>query len=42
MNLEEALGVIEKAVAELRVRFLISQPKFVIKIVDKDGIRVLQ
>lgn len=41
MNVEQGLEVIRRCIHELRVRFLISQPVFVIKIVDKDGTRVL-
>jgi 20S proteasome subunit beta 4 len=37
-----ALNMIEKCIHELHVRFLISQPNFIIKIVDKDGIRVVK
>ncbi len=39
MNLEEGLDVIRKCIYELHSRFLISQPKFIIKVVDKDGTR---
>jgi 20S proteasome subunit beta 4 len=39
MPLEEGLEVIRKCLHELRTRFLISQPVFVIKVVDKDGTR---
>lgn len=42
MTLEEGLGVVRKCLHELRTRFMISQPVFVIKVVDKDGTRVLQ
>eukprot|EP00937_MAST-01D_sp_MAST-1D-sp2_P002447 g2447.t1 len=41
MKLEEAREVVSKCIAELEKRFLISQPKFVIKVVDKDGVRVV-
>jgi 20S proteasome alpha/beta subunit len=41
MSVEEAMGVIRKCIAELHTRFLINQPNFVIKLVDKDGIKVL-
>mmetsp|Transcript_27454 Transcript_27454/g.26263 ORF Transcript_27454/g.26263 Transcript_27454/m.26263 type:complete len:193 (+) Transcript_27454:106-684(+) len=39
MPLEEGLEVIRKCLHELRTRFLISQPVFVIKVVDKNGTR---
>lgn len=42
MTVEEGLGVLRKCVNELHTRFLISQPNFVIKIVDKDGVRLIQ
>ena len=41
MSLEEAKVVMQHAVDELKVRFLISQPMWIWKVVDKDGIRVL-
>ena len=42
MTLDEGLAVVKKCIHELHTRFLISQPNFVIKIVDKDGARLLQ
>ena len=42
MTIEDGLDVIRKCIHELSTRFLISQPNFVIKVVDKDGIRVVQ
>jgi len=41
MNVEQAKAVVGKCIAELHTRFLISQPKFIMKIVDKDGVRIL-
>lgn len=43
-NLSEAdaLGVLEKAINEVQKRLVINQPSFCIKIVDKDGVRVLK
>ncbi len=41
MTVEEGLEVIRRCIHELRVRFLISQPVFVVKLVDKDGTRVV-
>jgi 20S proteasome subunit beta 4 len=38
----EALEVIEHCIGELKQRFLISQPNFMIKAVDKDGIKILK
>ena len=43
-GLDEKAGmeIINKCIAELQTRFLVHMPKFLIKIVDKDGIRVLE
>ena len=42
-GLTEAQGVeiVQKCIDELQVRYLIHMPKFLIKIVDKDGVRLL-
>ena len=42
MSVDQALEVVDKCVAELHTRFLISQPNFIVKIVDKDGARILR
>ena len=42
LSVNEALDVVRKCLHELRTRFMISQPVFIVKIVDKDGTRVLQ
>jgi 20S proteasome alpha/beta subunit len=42
LNLEQSLDIIKKCIHELNTRFLISQPKFVIKIVDAAGTRNLE
>jgi len=41
MNLEEGLEVVRKCIHELKTRFLISQPVFVIKVVDHNGVKVV-
>jgi 20S proteasome alpha/beta subunit len=41
MTEEDALQVVEKCIREIHTRFLISQPNFIIKKVDKDGVKVL-
>lgn len=41
MNLEEGLEVVRKCIHELKTRFLISQPVFVIKVVDQNGVKVV-
>lgn len=38
---EAALKIIRQCIAELKIRFLLSQPNFIIKVVDKDGVRVV-
>eukprot|EP00349_Pseudokeronopsis_sp_Brazil_P006744 CAMPEP_0202959128 /NCGR_PEP_ID=MMETSP1396-20130829/3399_1 /ASSEMBLY_ACC=CAM_ASM_000872 /TAXON_ID= /ORGANISM="Pseudokeronopsis sp., Strain Brazil" /LENGTH=189 /DNA_ID=CAMNT_0049677563 /DNA_START=14 /DNA_END=580 /DNA_ORIENTATION=+ len=39
MSQEDGMAVIRKCIHELHTRFLISQPKFLVKIVDSQGIR---
>jgi len=39
MDLEDALDVIRKCIKELKTRFLINTPNFIVKVADKDGIR---
>jgi len=41
MSVDEGIELAVKCVAQLKTRFLINQPDFVIKIVDKSGVRVL-
>jgi len=41
MNLEEAKSVVKKCLHELNTRFLISQPKFIVKVVDSQGTRTI-
>jgi len=38
---EEAIKIIEKCIFEMRTRFMMSQPNFIIKRVNKDGVSVL-
>jgi 20S proteasome subunit beta 4 len=40
MTLEEGMEAIKDCIKEMQTRFLMSQPKFVIKIVTKDGTKV--
>lgn len=42
LSLDQALDIIRKCIKELHTRFLISQPKFLIKVVDSNGIRVVE
>lgn len=39
MSEAAALEIIQKCIHELDTRFLIAQPNFIIKVVDKDGVR---
>jgi 20S proteasome subunit beta 4 len=39
-NKEDALKIIKKCIHELHTRFLLSQPNFIIKVIDKDGVTV--
>ena len=42
LTLEEGLEIIRKCKAELAARFLIAQPKFLVKIADADGVRTME
>ena len=42
MTEAEGMEVIKKCIHELHTRFLISQPNFVIKVVDQAGTRVIK
>lgn len=37
-----AVEIVEKCIEELKVRFLLAQPNFIIKVIDKDGVRTLK
>lgn len=41
MNQEEAVELANKCIDELHTRFLISQPNFIMKVVDEEGVHVL-
>lgn len=41
LSLDEGLVVIRKCIAEIQKRLVISQPRFVIKVVSKDGVSVI-
>lgn len=41
MNEEEAFELVRKCLHELRTRFIISQPNFLVKIVDVNGVRIM-
>jgi 20S proteasome subunit beta 4 len=42
MTVEEAIVLTRKCLAELKIRFIGNLPGFVVKIVDKSGIRVIE
>jgi 20S proteasome subunit beta 4 len=42
LTLEQGIDIIEKCITELRARFIINSPDFVIKVVDKNGTRVVR
>ena len=42
MSLEEGLKLLDMCLAELKKRFIINMSTFSVKVVDKDGIRVLR
>ena len=42
MNLEEGKVLMKRCIAEIQKRFMVNQPNFMIKIVDKDGSRVFE
>lgn len=42
MTEEEALSVIERCLNSMKERFIMSQTSFTIKIIRKDGIKVLR
>lgn len=42
MSVEDGLAVIKKCIAEVQTRFVVSQRRFAIKVVSKDGVKVLE
>ena len=41
MDLQQALEVVRRCIHELKTRFLISQPVFILKVVDQSGTRTI-
>jgi len=41
LNLEEGKELMRKCIGEVQRRLLLSQPKFIVKVVDKSGVRVI-
>ena len=37
----QGLAIMKKCIDELQVRYLVHMPKFILKIVDKSGVRIL-
>jgi 20S proteasome subunit beta 4 len=42
MTEAEALAMMEKGVEEIRRRLVVAPPKFVVKVVDADGVRTVK
>jgi 20S proteasome subunit beta 4 len=38
----EAIAIVEHCIAEIQIRFMLKQPNYIIKAVDKDGVRVIK
>ena len=39
---EDAVKIVEHCIQEMKMRFLLNQTNFIIKVVDKDGVRTLK
>ena len=42
MTREEARELLDKCIEQLQTRFVLGAPKFAIKLVDKDGVHVIE
>jgi hypothetical protein len=42
MNETEALTVIDHCISDLKTRFLVHPPNFIIKVIDKEGVLVVK
>ena len=42
MDETAALTIVDRCIQELKTRFLIAQPNFMVKVIDKDGVRVVK
>lgn len=42
LNEEQAVKIVEHCIRELNMRFLLNQSNFIIKVVDKDGVRTVK
>ena len=41
MTLDEALDLVEICKTQLKTRFLVNSPSYIVKIIDKDGIGIV-
>merc|ERR1711934_476316 len=41
LTLEEGMDILKKCVKEIQTRFLMNTPEFTVKVIDKDGVRVV-
>mmetsp|Transcript_43966 Transcript_43966/g.71528 ORF Transcript_43966/g.71528 Transcript_43966/m.71528 type:complete len:217 (-) Transcript_43966:141-791(-) len=41
LSLEEGLALMDRCIKEIQLRLVLNAPRFVIKLVDKDGVRIL-
>ncbi|KND00402.1 proteasome core particle subunit beta 4 [Spizellomyces punctatus DAOM BR117] len=42
LSVEEAISLLKKCIAELKTRFIAQLPEFMVKVVDKNGVREIQ
>ena len=42
MTEEEALDLMEQGVAEVKRRLIIAPPSFIVKVIDRNGIRIVK
>lgn len=41
LSVDAAKELLKKCLRELKVRFIVNFPKFTVKLIDKDGVRVI-
>ena len=42
MSVEEAVALLRKCLAELKIRFIANQPEWFVKVVDVNGVREIK
>mmetsp|Transcript_8793 Transcript_8793/g.13284 ORF Transcript_8793/g.13284 Transcript_8793/m.13284 type:complete len:202 (+) Transcript_8793:86-691(+) len=42
LDQDQAVAIVDKCIKELSLRFLMNQPNFIIKVIDKDGVKTLK